>query len=103
MKITKKLLEQAVIAVEDNEGPEFLGDLDSSQLAYMLWSALRTILSRERESPDHKVTLKIEGLLSGLIGDPGTIDIGDYGVQIVSNVDLLFDIIEPEITKMEIR
>jgi hypothetical protein len=103
VKITKKLLEKAVEAVEDNEGPEFLGDLDSTQLTYMLWTALKSILSKEEAAPDHKVTLKIEGLLSGLIGDPETIDISDYGVKVVSNVDVLFDVMDPKITKMEIR
>jgi hypothetical protein len=103
MKITRKLLERAVEAVEENEGPEFLGDLDSSQLAYMLWSALRSIQAREQESPDHKVTLKVEALLSGLIGDPEKIDISDYGIRIVSNVDEIFDMISPKITRMEIR
>lgn len=103
MKITRKLLGRAVEAVEENGGPEFLGDLDSSQLTYMLWNALRSILSKEEEPRDHKVTLKVEALLSGLIVNPEEIDISDYGIKIVSNVDLLFDMISPKITRMEIR
>ena len=102
MKITRKLLREALEALEDNEisGLEGLG---ADELSGLLWMALKTILSHEKEPRDHKVTLQVEALLSGLISDPEEIDVTDYGVRIVSNIDKAFDMISPRITKMEIR
>jgi hypothetical protein len=100
VKITRELLKKAVEAVDENDALE---DIDPVELPDMLWMALKSILSHEQEPRDHKVTLRVEALLSGLITDPEEIDVTDYGVRIVSNVDEAFDMISPRITRMEIR
>jgi hypothetical protein len=101
VKITKKHLRKALQALEDNEisGLEGFG---VDELSELLWMALSTILSKEKKSRDHRVTLKVEALLSGL-ADPEEIDVTDYGIKIVSNVDAAFDMLSPHITRMEIR
>lgn len=101
MKITRKDLERAAEALEEND-MQIWADSDPSQVAGMLWSALKNIRNREEEPADYEVILTVQGTLWGLV-DLSLVDAGDYQVIISSRSDASLNINGAVITKMEIR
>jgi hypothetical protein len=96
VKITRELLKKAVEAVDENDALE---DIDPVELPDMLWMALRTVQSSEA---DYKVIMTIEGTIPRAY-DVSGLSPEDYGVEISSFTDLHLDIINPHITKLEVR